>query len=650
MTPRRRFLLGALSTLTAAVLGAGIVLSLRETPTEEVATPRPPVTTASSLLLADPGDPLPIAQAFLLAWSRADWSALDALVTDLSASENHAAFARDLEATGVRLTLGEVTLLSEGRALAAFDVAVDISDRGTWEYSSQFTLIWDGAGWIVDWFPDVLHPLLTGSDHVELVRSWPERAPILAFDGSPLATTLPSVSAGVIPNRVESRVDVRDAFATYTDVDPAKVDEVMDAPNVQPDWFLPVVEIAREDYPQARPGLYPVPGIAFRVSEGRSPVESGLALHVLGATGEITAELMDELGDPYRIGDVVGRTPSSLERTHERTLAGSPTLDVVKVDADGSAEVLHTFPGEPAVAVQTTLSLAAQRAAEAAVNSVETPAALVAIDVATGDIRAAVSRPLEGFNRAITGRYPPGSTFKLVVLLAALESGFTRESSLDCPEEVLVGGQAFHNAVRLPQSMTLEEALVRSCNTAFIQLAGILDPVSIESAALKLGFNADYTIGLGTPGASYPTPRSDPEGAAAAIGQANVLATPLHMASVAAAIAHGGWRPPTLLFRGPVSSLDPIAPSIAATMQELMVLVVEDRNGTGTNARVEGRVVAGKTGTAQLGSAEDDPLVTWFVGYSEGIAFAIMVEEGESGGRTAAPLAAAFLEFSRSDL
>ena len=117
------------------------------------------------------------------------------------------------------------------------------------------------------------------------------------------------------------------------------------------------------------------------------------------------------------------------------------------------------------------------------------------------------------------------------------------------------------------------------------------------------------------------------------------------MASVAAAIASGGWLPPTLIARDAVEPVDPIDAEIAITMQELMIRVVEDKNGTGKNARVDDLTVGGKTGTAQLGSAEDDPVVAWFVGFSGELAFSVMVEDGESGGRTAAPIAAAFLEF-----
>lgn len=638
---RRAVMVIGLGVAAATVLGAAAALFFTSAPDAEVSAS----DTSTTVGAPDPGDPEPIAQAFLVTWGRQDWTALNALVTDLSAATNHAEWWRALEASNVELTLDTVSLIGEGRAFATFDISLDVATAGRWSYSSQLTLIWDGATWLVDWFPDVLHPLLTGGDHLEIVRTWPERAPIIGLEGVVLATTLPTVRVGVIPNRVQSRAEVRVAIETYTDAPAVRVDEVMDAPGVQPDWFLPITIIPREEYPDVRPALYPVPGIAFRITEARAPVESGLALHVIGTTGEITAELLDELGDPYRVGDVVGRTPSSLERSHERTLAGLPTTEVVKVGESGATEVLTTFLGEPATTLVTTLSLEVQRAAEAALEGVETPAALVAIDVPTGEIRAIVSRPLQGFNRAMTGLYPPGSTFKLVVTLAALESGFTRDTTLACPDEVTVGGQVFGNAVPLPDSLSLEQALVRSCNTTFILLAGNLDPVAIDRAARQLGFNVDYTSGLATPGAMYPTPTGPTEVAAAAIGQARVLTSPVHMASVAAALAAGGWRPPSLIARGAVEPIDPLDAEIAATIQDLMIRVVEDRRGTGSNAAVDGLTVGGKTGSAQLGSGEDDPLIAWFVGFSGDMAFAVMVEDGESGGKTAAPIAAAFLEF-----
>jgi cell division protein FtsI/penicillin-binding protein 2 len=113
------------------------------------------------------------------------------------------------------------------------------------------------------------------------------------------------------------------------------------------------------------------------------------------------------------------------------------------------------------------------------------------------------------------------------------------------------------------------------------------------------------------------------------------------MATVAAAVASGGWRPPRLLAdnpQGPVSTLDP---GVDATLKDLTAEVV--RSGTGTAAAVAGQQVAGKTGTAEFGGTDPNATHAWFIGYRGGLAFAVLVEGGGVGGRVAAPLAARFL-------
>jgi cell division protein FtsI/penicillin-binding protein 2 len=116
-----------------------------------------------------------------------------------------------------------------------------------------------------------------------------------------------------------------------------------------------------------------------------------------------------------------------------------------------------------------------------------------------------------------------------------------------------------------------------------------------------------------------------------------VLASPLHMAAVAAAVAGGGWRPPSLLAGSPAEQI-PLDPGIAGDLDDLMMAVVE--HGTGTEAAVEGEEVHGKTGTAEYQAADEVRAHAWFIGYWEGYAFAVLIEGGGGGGRVAAPLAA----------
>jgi cell division protein FtsI/penicillin-binding protein 2 len=150
----------------------------------------------------------------------------------------------------------------------------------------------------------------------------------------------------------------------------------------------------------------------------------------------------------------------------------------------------------------------------------------------------------------------------------------------------------------------------------------------------------DYSVGLTTLGGSFPEPESEVEHAAAAIGQARVTASPLHMATVAAAALDGTWRAPFLVRDGaehPTRPLDPVAHSRLA---ELMRLVVSE--GTGTAARVPGLDLLGKTGTAEFGSGSPPPTHAWFIAGGRGLGVAVVLEGGGVGGRDAAPIAARF--------
>ncbi|MEX2553662.1 MAG: penicillin-binding transpeptidase domain-containing protein, partial [Actinomycetota bacterium] len=156
--------------------------------------------------------------------------------------------------------------------------------------------------------------------------------------------------------------------------------------------------------------------------------------------------------------------------------------------------------------------------------------------------------------------------------------------------------------------------------------------------AAAFGFGAKYDLPLNAAGGSFPEPRDVTERAAAAIGQGRVTASPLHMATVAAAVAGGGWSPPVLLTDTP--KVDPTAldPTVAQTLRSLTEAVV--REGTGVRAQVPGKPVSGKTGTAEFGEETPPKTHAWFVGYSGPLAFAVLVEDGGVGGEVAAPIAA----------
>ena len=360
---------------------------------------------------------------------------------------------------------------------------------------------------------------------------------------------------------------------------------------------------------------------------------------IAGTVGPATPEQAAALGAPYRAGDVVGL--SGLQAAFERRLAGDPASELRVVEDDGGAvvETLLQTAGGPPQPVQTGIDPRVQQLAGQALQDVTLPAALVAIDAPSGEVRAVVSRPAGGFPRAVQGRYPPGSTFKIVTAAAALASGLTPDATVQCPPEVVVGGRRFVNAEgEAFGPIPFRTAFFRSCNTAFINVATGLPADAVGAAAAGFGFGG-YELPVPAFTGRFPAPEGVVERAAAAIGQARVEASPLHMASVAAGVASGTWKAPRFARSAPPGPDVPLP--VAPTLRELMRLVVT--SGTGTAANVAGAPVHGKTGSAEFDTRQPPQTHAWFLGFRGDMAFAVLVEGGGFGGEVAAPLAARFL-------
>lgn len=596
------------------------------------------------LLDREPAGPEREVAAYLAAWESFDPAAM-AAVTEAPPAELPGAVAAmrdDLAVSAARFRPGPIVRNGD-TAVAGYAAELELAGLGTWAYEGTLDLRRAGGSWRVAWSPAALHPELAPGQGFGRARTWPVRAPILAADGSPLVSAGDVVDVGLSPERIRDRAQVLAVLQQQLGVDPAEATAALTAPGVRPDHFVAVARVRPERLAQVRPVLEPVPGIFFQRTTGRLAPSDTFALHVLGRFAEVTAERLDELGGPYLVGDDVGL--SGMEAIFERRLAGTPSGEVRLLDtATGEpVKTLFQFTGTAPQPVRTTLDRRIQEAAEQAVAGVTSPAALVAVDATTGDIRAVVSRPLDQpFNRALAGMYPPASTFKVVTAAALLRAATTPDSAVACPAEATAGGQAFRNFEGGSLGGTsFRAAFAQSCNTAFVTLAAALTDGNLAEAATSFGFGRAYDLGVPTEGGAFPAPRDVAERVSQAIGQGRVEASPLHMATVAGAVASGSWRPPRLLLDnlpGPATTLDP---QIVATLKDLTAEVV--RTGTGTAAAVAGQAVAGKTGTAEVGGADPSRTHAWFIGYRGDLAFSVLVEGGGVGGRVAAPLAARFL-------
>lgn len=301
--------------------------------------------------------------------------------------------------------------------------------------------------------------------------------------------------------------------------------------------------------------------------------------------------------------------------------------------------------------------------------------AVVALDPSSGEVLALYSNPtfdpnLSALNknfatlvedeenapflsRAVSGRYAPGSTFKVLVAAAALDTGLEDFTFSDTEEEVSFDGTNIRNfGGKTYGEIDLKTAFVKSSNTAFASLGQELSYAKILKTAEAFGFNESPDFDL--PAADSTAPDSVKGAgklAQTSIGQGDLLATPLQMASVAATVANDGKRMKPYLvsdivypngFRvrnGAKSQGRAVSEDVAQTLQEWMKAVVAEGTGTAARASVG---VAGKTGTAQNERESEDH--AWFIGYAPAeepnIAVCVLLEyAGRTGGDAAAPIA-----------
>ena len=528
------------------------------------------------------------------------------------------------------------------RATADLDVRWELGT--TWQYRTQLPLRRSGDRWRPVLSPAVVEPVLVAG---RVLRSRVVQAPRAAITdrtGAPIVTDRPVVDVGIQPSRAPDLAGSTAQVAALTAVDPAAL--LARARAAKPDAFVEVVTLRQDAYTALRDQLRPIPGVVLRQGVRQLAPTQAFARALLGSVGPATAEVVAGSGGTVRADQTVGL--SGLQQRFDAQLSGRPGITVEAVDASTGAnpQALQTTPPVPGTPLQVTLDQRVQQAADAALAA-RTPAgkvsALVALQPSTGDVLAVANTGPDGpgVDRALTGRYPPGSTFKIASTLALLRQGLTPDQVVPCPAQVTVSGKSFSNAeAEQLGPVPFRTDFAQSCNTAFVGSAGRVTPAQLQAAARDVGYSA-YDLGVGATGGDVPAGDDPVEHAADMIGQGKVLASPLAVAVSAATVAAGALHPPRVLAATPAAPPGAALPQ-AGVLQALTRLVVTSGTGNALLG-VPGPPVGGKTGTAEFGSQVPPQTHAWFAGYQGDLAFAVLVEDGGFGGAVAAPVAAAFL-------
>jgi penicillin-binding protein 2 len=436
-------------------------------------------------------------------------------------------------------------------------------------------------------------------------------------------------------------------------------------------------------------------GVSYQVESKRVYPTTARASHLLGYRREISDAQLATASDYYHPGDLVG--VAGLEARYDSSLRGQRGIDYVSVNSKG--QIIGSFEdgGRDKVAKEGfDLLLDIDGGLQAFAESLMTnySGALVAMDPGDGGILAFVSKPdydpsiMSGvtpadlwselqsnsekplFNRASLTRYPPGSTYKMVLAAAALQEGIIDENyRIHCSGGFRFGNRVFKD-LHVHGSVNVVEAIQKSCNVFFYQLMLKVGFDKWNEYGQRFGFGqatntdtGEETTGL-LPSTEYYDSRYGKgkwtQGflISLAIGQGELGVSPLQMARYTAALANGGivYRPHAVesIRNKETNKVDPVrrdstlvglSPRVMGLLREGMQRVVQSPGGTGGMARIQGVLSAGKTGTAENPHGKDH---AWYIGFAPfdnpKIAVVVMLENSGFGGAKAAPIAGLVME------
>lgn len=550
------------------------------------------------------------------------------------------------------------------------------------------------------------------NNRIRLQSMAPFRGVIRDRSGIIMVDNRPSYDLYVIPEEIQDAEDLLNRLTALGNLEMAPIKEkISRAANGYP--FKPVClkkDISREELAMLETRRFGLPGVMIKVRPQRHYFYGDLAAHVLGYLGEISKKQLQSGQFPHnKSGDLIGKT--GIERRWQQSLNGGRGGEQVEVDAAGRRiRVISQKPPVSGADVCLTIDRELQMLAEKALNGKH--GAVVAMDPRNGQILALASSPsydpnlfITGFdvstwknivsssdyplhNRALTGQYPPGSIFKIVVALAGLQEGvITPGEAFYCNGKYTLGRGKYRCWKRWGHGkVDLKRALVESCDIYFYHLGMRLGVDRIARYAHQLGLGQKTGLNLGhEEGGLIPTaewklkrfgvPWQGGETVSTAIGQSFVLVTPLQVATFVSAVFNGGhvFRPQVTRWvrkSGGESIFEftpqlvrdvEIKPEYLEFVKQALSGAVNHPRGTGTKAKLVDITVAGKTGTAQVVNLkkEKESKVkgeipwkyrdhAWFVAVAPAdaprITVAVLIEHGGHGGSAAAPIAKTLIE------
>jgi penicillin-binding protein 2 len=689
----------------------GILPSLGKTPTSTLPTPQVTVIPAP--------DAKAVITKFLQSLQKDDYASMyDLLSKDSRAAISSEDFSKKysnalniMSAASLEYTVNSA-LLSPHAAEVAYSITYKTTLAGDIQRNILVHLVKEGDDWKIQWDDGLILPELSGGNQLAMDYNTPARGNIYDRDGQPIVAQADAFAFGIQTDLID--LDMINTLVTdlgrLCGFDPKYIRDLIDQSG--PGAYLPMCEGTRDEA-QRLLSIKPGGLIISDAYNSRYYFRTGLAPQAVGYTQLISPKQMDEyrrLG--YDGSEKVGQY--GIEKWAEKYLAGKHggTLNVVSPTGQILSTLGQTSP-QPADSVYLTIDQNMQYYAQQAIEYFR--GAVVVMEINTGRVLVMASAPdfdpnlfeptnpnasaltnliNDGnqplYNRASQGQYPLGSAFKPITMFAALESGlYLKDTTYDCQyhfteladrtlddwtwshcKDRTANGLACTSSDSKPSGLlTLQEGLMRSCNPYFWHIGLDLYNNNRKDDIAKMA----RAFGLGAPtgieeveenSGQITDPATDVDVVNQAIGQGDMLVTPLQVARYMAAVANGGtlYRPqivekiqpvegdPKLVFKPEAKGTLPVNPQNLETVREALRMVTQSPRGTAHfNLRGLQFQVAGKTGTAESGNGKSH---AWFAGYTineanttkPDIAIAVLVENIGEGSEYAVPIFRAMVE------
>lgn len=576
-----------------------------------------------------------------------------------------------IDMTDMKIEITNVTEENSKTYVISYNQSMN-SEAGKIEFENTANVIKDKElGYQLNWKSSLIFPNLSSTDKVRIKTISAERGSIVDKNGNMLAGLGTVSSVGIVPGKLgENKDENIEKIANLLGTTADSINKTLSASWVKDDTFVPLKKI-QVDSIELKEQLLQIPGIKITSTKSRVYPLGEASAHLVGYVQNITAdELKANRGKGYTSTSVIGK--AGLEKQYEERLKGKDGLEIYIEDSDGKRKKdIAKIDVQNGETIKLTIDSTMQ---SKLYNELKNDAGFfVVMHPNTGALLALVSTPSYDPNDFTLGlstekwnsiknnenkpmltrylqSYCPGSTFKAVTGAVGLTTG-----KLSTSDTFSYSGLSWKKdgwgqydittltAYSGPKN--LENAMIHSDNIYFAQAALQIGAKSFTSGLkqIKFGENIDFTLGnIKSQYANNGEISNEKVLADSGYGQGEILVNPIHMASIYSAFANDGNMIKPYLEEGTESSYlveGAFTKEAANTIKEDLIQVVENQEGTAKDMRVQGRTIAGKTGTAELKGSKDAEadVLGWFDCFtsdndSNQLLVISMVENGRSLG------------------